>query len=304
MKRVWSNEIVAGSKETFTVMQWNILAQSLGENGDFCLCPVEALKWEHRRELLLKEILNHEPDIVCLEEVDCFNELSSNLHPLGYSGIWVPKPNSPCLNFKNNMGPDGNAIFFLREKFTLVKSYHHVLKMEDGTPTKSTVLICELVHIKSGKEITFMVTHLKAKETPEFAEVRRNQSIHIIQLVKGIMNEKKKSNIILAGDFNATNDEPACKLMKIAGLSSAYETVSGSEPDYTTWKVRGERGSSPVGDKKRTIDFVFYNSDVIKPQAVLKIPDGSEIGEGRLPNMEFPSDHMSLAVKFDIEAEK
>ena len=70
------------------------------------------------------------------------------------------------------------------------------------------------------------------------------------------------------------------------------------------FQVRGERGSSPVGDKKRTIDFVFYNSDVIKPVAVLKVPDGVEIGEGRLPNMEFPSDHMLLAVKFDIRTGK
>ena len=54
MKRVWSGEMLADSEETITVLQWNILAQSLGENGDFCLCPEEALQWEHRRQLLLK----------------------------------------------------------------------------------------------------------------------------------------------------------------------------------------------------------------------------------------------------------
>ena len=43
---------------------------------------------------------------------------------------------------------------------------------------------------------------------------------------------------------------------------------------------------------------------MIKPVAVLKVPDGVEIGEGRLPNMEFPSDHILLAVKFDIRTGK
>ena len=135
------------------------------------------------------------------------------------------------------MGPDGNAIFFSKEKFSLIKSYHHVLRMQDETCTKSTVLICELVHLKTGKDITLMVTHLKAKETPEFMEVRRNQSIHRVKLVNEITNQKKKSNIILAGDFNASLEEPAYKLLREAGMSSAYETVCGAEPEYTTWKV-------------------------------------------------------------------
>jgi len=249
--------------------------------------------------ILLQEILSHGADIMCLEEVDCFNDLSRGLNPLGYSGIWAPKPDSPCLKFKNNKGPDGNAIFFSRDKFSLIKSYHHVLQKEDETYTNSTVLICELLHLKTGKEITFLATHFKAKETAEFAEVRRNQAMHIIKLVKDILKEKK-SNIVLAGDFNATNDEQAIKLMKDDGLCSAYETICGSEPEYTTWKVRGERGSSPVGEKKRTIDFVFHKSDLIKPVAVLQVPDGEVIGVGRLPHMEFPSDHMSLVVKFKI----
>ena len=93
------------------------------------------------------------------------------------------------------------------------------------------------MHLKRGKDITLMVTHLKAKETAEFMEVRRNQSIHIVKLVNEITNQKKKSNILLAGDFNASLEEPAYKLLREAGMSSAYETVCGAEPEYTTWKV-------------------------------------------------------------------
>eukprot|EP00092_Neocalanus_flemingeri_P008352 GFUD01009006.1.p1 GENE.GFUD01009006.1~~GFUD01009006.1.p1 ORF type:complete len:302 (+),score=89.01 GFUD01009006.1:133-1038(+) len=299
MKRLWSGELPADSSDCLTVLQWNILAQTLGEVGDFCLCPEEALGWDHRRQLLVQEILSHKADIVCLEEVDCFEELSSGLHPLGYAGIWVPKPVSPCLKFEKNMGPDGNAIFFSREKFSLIKSYHHILRLEDGANTNSTVLICEVEHLKSGEVITILVTHLKAKESPEFIEERKNQSSDICKLVKEIKIQKK-TNIILAGDFNASMEEPAYQLVRKAGMSSAYESVLGAEPEYTTWKVRGQRGSPPESEKKRTIDFVFYDSDVIKPAAVLQVPDEAEIGPGRLPNMEFPSDHMLLVVKFDI----
>jgi len=198
------------------------------------------------------------------------------------------------------MGPDGNAIFYAKEKFSLIKSYHHILRMDDGEITNSTVLITELEHLKSGTVITVLVTHLKAKETPEFVEVRKSQSIHLIKLVNSIKKQKKTANIILAGDFNASLEEPAYQLVKKAGLSSAYEVVAGTEPDYTTWKVRGKRGSSPVGEKRKTIDFVFYSSDVIKPAAVLNVPEEVEVGPGRLPNMGFPSDHMLLVVKFKV----
>ena len=54
MKRDWVGGTGDTSGETFTLLQWNILAQSLGEYGDFSLCPVEALQWDHRKDLLLK----------------------------------------------------------------------------------------------------------------------------------------------------------------------------------------------------------------------------------------------------------
>jgi len=54
MKRDWVGGTGDTSGETFTILQWNILAQSLGEYGDFSLCPVEALQWDHRKDLLLK----------------------------------------------------------------------------------------------------------------------------------------------------------------------------------------------------------------------------------------------------------
>ena len=46
---------------------------------------------------VLEEIVERDPDIAALEEVDDFAFFHSNLSRLGYAGFHVPKPNSPCL---------------------------------------------------------------------------------------------------------------------------------------------------------------------------------------------------------------
>ena len=101
MERKWSSlQDGQGGGREVVVLQWNLLSQSLGVHGDFAVCPTKALAWEHRRQGLVRELLDHGADILCLQEVDCFQHLASSLHPEGFAGIWVPKPNSPCLNYE------------------------------------------------------------------------------------------------------------------------------------------------------------------------------------------------------------
>ena len=55
--------------------------------GDkFVECPAEALSWAVRRWRILEELIRHEPDIICLQEVDHFNTLERALGSIGYLG--------------------------------------------------------------------------------------------------------------------------------------------------------------------------------------------------------------------------
>ena len=58
MEREWikADSVKALGGSSFRVVQWNILSQTLGENGDFCACPEQALEWQHRKTLLEKVI--------------------------------------------------------------------------------------------------------------------------------------------------------------------------------------------------------------------------------------------------------
>jgi len=183
MKREWSSETGPGDQDTLTVLQWNILAQSLGEHGDFSLCPAEDLTWQHRQPLIVQELLREKADLLCLQEVDCFQQLTEHLQPKGYSGVWVPKPWSPCLKFPGNQGPDGNAVFFRREVFTFLSSHSRILELQSGELSGSTVLVCELEHRATRLPLTVLTTHLKAKQDPEFVEIRRQQADSLVSFL-------------------------------------------------------------------------------------------------------------------------
>ena len=69
------------------MLQWNLLSQTLGTKGDnFVSCPSEALSWAVRRWRILEELVRHQPDIICLQEVDHFSFLAPALASVGYCG--------------------------------------------------------------------------------------------------------------------------------------------------------------------------------------------------------------------------
>ena len=71
--------------------------------------------------------------------------------------------------------------------------------------------------------------------------------------------------------------------------------------DHTTLQLRGNAAepSKPL-EKKDTIDFIFFDPKTLRSEAVLDLPSAKALGEGLLPNMIFPSDHMSMVAKLSM----
>ncbi len=53
--------------------------------------PNELLSWEYREPLIVEHILEINPDVICLEEVDKFENLMQKLSHV-YEGAFVLKP--------------------------------------------------------------------------------------------------------------------------------------------------------------------------------------------------------------------
>ncbi|XP_061440950.1 nocturnin isoform X2 [Rhineura floridana] len=285
----------ARNHQPIRVMQWNILAQALGEGKDnFVQCPMEALRWEERKCLILEEILAYQPDIMCLQEVDhYFDTFQPLLSRLGYQCTFFPKPWSPCLDVECNNGPDGCALFFLKDRFTLINSTNirlTAMKLKTNQVAIAQTLKCH----ETGKLFCIAVTHLKARNGWE--RFRSAQGSDLLENLKRITQEAEIP-LIVCGDFNAEPTEEVYEEFSNSSLNlnSAYKLLSTdglSEPSYTTWKIR------PSGECKHTLDYIWYSQHALKANAALSLLTEEQIGPNRLPSFNYPSDHLSLVCDF------
>ncbi|XP_020714552.1 nocturnin isoform X2 [Ceratitis capitata] len=207
------------------VLQWNILSQTLGQSNDgFVRCPEEALTWENRKFLIVQEILQFNPDIICLQEVDHFKFLQTILGTQNYDGIFFPKPDSPCLYIEENNGPDGCAIFYKRDKFELKNFDTRILEVW-RVQSNQVAIVVNLAVKSSGKEFCVCTTHLKARHGSLLSKLRNEQGRDLLQFVKQFAGDLP---VLICGDFNAEPTEPVYATVlggKLMNLSSAYADI-------------------------------------------------------------------------------
>ena len=258
---------------------------------NFVKCPLEALKWSNRKLRSLQEILTYDPDVIALEEVDHFEDFYlPSLRELGYEGLFVAKRDSPCLKFPNNSGPDGCALFYDGERFSLVNHKDVALKDSDGNLTNQVALIVNLFDKVQGRTLCCAVTHLKAKK--DFEGLRHSQGNELLKSISESLGDDK--TLLVFGDFNAKPMERVCQLMEdnqYACLKNAYVTATGSNPKFTTWKIR------PDIEVEHTIDYIWHTPN-LNVTGCLKIPESNSVPDDRLPCLQYPSDHLSLVFDF------
>ena len=164
------------------------------------------------------------------------------------------------------------------------------LKDSDGVSTSQVALIANLFDKVQGRTLSCAVTHLKAKGGYE--DLRHAQGSELLKSVSECLTEDK--SVLVCGDFNAEPTEPVCKLMKEnqhLSMRNAYVTATGSNPEFTTWKIR------PDKEVKHTIDYVWHTQN-LSVTGCLKVPENDCVTDGRLPCLQYPSDHISLMFDF------
>lgn len=110
---------------SFKVLSYNILAPIYATKTIYPYCPMHALQWNYRRNNLLREIVNYNSDIICLQEVQCnhFEEFfQPSLSDKGYDGIFKQKTRE--VHYMDAKKIDGCAIFYKKDRFALMEQYH------------------------------------------------------------------------------------------------------------------------------------------------------------------------------------
>uniref|UniRef100_A0AAG5CVW5 Nocturnin n=1 Tax=Anopheles atroparvus TaxID=41427 RepID=A0AAG5CVW5_ANOAO len=211
------------------VFQWNMLSQTLGMHNDgFIRCPMEALSWDCRRYQLVEEIIQNDPDIICLQEVDHFKFLQKILRAQNYEGVFFPKPDSPCLYINGNNGPDGCAVFYKKDRLEMVNHFTRILEVW-RVQSNQVAIAAVLRTLDTNQELCVTTTHLKARKGALLSKLRNEQGKDLLYFIDGIAGNRP---VILCGDFNAEPIEPIYSTVlnyKPLGLGSAYADLLASE---------------------------------------------------------------------------
>lgn len=109
----------AAPGEKFKVISFNILCKLAATPQQFGYTPSHALSWDHRKEVILGEIMKLKADIVCLQEMDydnynnLFRETLAHEH---FKGVYWPRGKSKTMTSEQIKQVDGCATFINNNK--------------------------------------------------------------------------------------------------------------------------------------------------------------------------------------------
>jgi len=267
----------------------------------FC-CNAEALAWTRRWPMLRSMILELEPDLIGLQEVDLLEggpeglrahdkEIRRDLSAAGYDGTFARKMGRAC---------DGVALFWRRtrlragrtETWRLGKSVH--------------VALAQTLCLDEERRFTAVATHFKAGLSEEAENARVEQASVLLQRLRN------HPNAVVLADLNATcrpvaagggpdgapeaQLEPRAYPLLAETLQSACRTVLGDEPSFTCWGGWEDR------EVRLVCDYVFLKGALLDPQRVLRVPAAAEVLRypERLPNPHYPTDHVPIAADLAV----
>jgi mRNA deadenylase 3'-5' endonuclease subunit Ccr4 len=99
----------ASSVTKFSVISFNILCPEFAFPHQYRYCPQWALNADFRAKKVFTQLQQEAADIVCLQELDQFEELwKPAMAQLGYQGFYKKRTGNQT---------DGVAIFFLSSKY-------------------------------------------------------------------------------------------------------------------------------------------------------------------------------------------
>jgi nocturnin len=198
----------------------------------------------------------------------------------------------------NNIGPDGCAIFYRKEKFQIVNMACEKI-ITNNSIDSQVFIILQLKHKSSNKNLTIVCLHLKSNEKNH--EKRTNQIKYLLPVLERHVSQSvfdmKKHPVLICGDFNGEPFEDFYRLIvenETIKLSDAYSVIS--EPKQpTTIKFRETHANM----LKRGIDYMFYTTVNLELTETFELPVNDQlVAEQGLPNLRYSSDHFALACSF------
>ncbi|KAF2895426.1 hypothetical protein ILUMI_10748 [Ignelater luminosus] len=318
------------SGKQIRVVSYNTLSNRYSEtNSQFPYCSPQALSIDYRKQLILKELIGYNADIMCLQEVD-------HMLYLNYFKPKLAKSFKSIFHKKGNRISEGLACFYNSNRFKLLESKQLVFSAE----IRSNVLFRQKWNLIRQSDVikdcfvkqptSLQVTILKSKELNEIIivanthlyyhseanDIRLLQASIATDYLKHVFNRYKRSSkgmrisVIFCGDFNSVPTSAVFNFFSRGVVQHTFEideetlirniclnhpfrfgSACGT-PDYTNY----------TGDFKGCLDYIFYDENSFKVAGCIPFLEETILSEKTaLPNEVFPSDHIALVANLEFK---
>ncbi|XP_062228646.1 carbon catabolite repressor protein 4 homolog 3-like isoform X2 [Phragmites australis] len=321
-----------------TVMSYNILADYNARNHPdlYWDVPWDAMRWDSRRRLIVREIRHWDPDFVCLQEVDRFRDIAAEMKNRGYEGI-----------FQGRTGDarDGCATFWKSKRLRLLEE--DSIDFSEFNLRNNVAQIC--VFELNGKQ-KLVLGNIHVLFNPKRGDIKLGQIRMLLEKANTLAEKWDEIPIVLAGDFNSTPDSAIYKFLStmklnislhdrrlLSGLDSSelglYELCSLFKYQWSDEEVRNATGYSNVmvaehplnlcssyamlkGNSNNrglhgeplatsfhkkflgTVDYLWYTPGLECSRVLDTLPIGVLRRTRGLPTREIGSDHLPLVAEF------
>ncbi|KAI0471042.1 glucose-repressible alcohol dehydrogenase transcriptional effector [Xylariaceae sp. FL0804] len=116
-------EDVGSDKERIRILSWNTLCDKYATSAQYGYTPASALSWDYRKDSIMREFDERDPDVLCLQEtaMDAFdNFFAPELSKRGYRGVFYPKTRYKHMTGKDQQSVDGCSIFYKLDKYMML----------------------------------------------------------------------------------------------------------------------------------------------------------------------------------------
>jgi len=236
-------------------------------------------RWLDRRELIVAELLEAQPDLMSLQEV---------YRPIGQAR-WLKN------QINSRITGSINQPYHLVQKRRqhLIKGYSEGIAILSRLPVlshdytnlgfKGRIALRANVELPNRESVDFVAVHLHPEATD-----RQARSEQTLQLTGWLNDHNPVPKRIIAGDFNEIPSGPAILVMKQT-YRSAFEDYQGYDPiaTYPTAMVKDSDGWSGC------LDYIFLSQAVNRVVAARLFCNRPSASDPYL----YPSDHVGLLVE-------
>ncbi|XP_027771799.1 carbon catabolite repressor protein 4 homolog 5 isoform X2 [Solanum pennellii] len=206
-KWVYSTHDVSPNQDRVILMSYNILGvkNAAAHEDLYRNVSPKYLDWDYRKKLICEEIRDYNPDIMCFQEVDRFDDLDYLLQKEGFKGVYQARTGDAS---------DGCAIFWNNKLFDIL--HEESIEFQNFNLRNNVCQLCVFkMNVKSSsKDVSatnsesasspsFLVGNIHVLYNPNRGDIKLGQVRLFLESAQRLSHEWGDIPVVLAGDLNS-----------------------------------------------------------------------------------------------------